>query len=115
MYTMHDLLFEQRDGKWLWEYVRNVLDVGYYKKTYLILMEFTGLKDRNGKEVYEGDIVQYDAIDVQGVITWINNGSGFFILNPEQDGVFVFHSEWEIIGNIYEHPALLKEQSDVSS
>jgi len=74
-----------------------------------ILMEFTGRIDRLGKEVYEGDIVQGDAIDVQGIVTWISTLPGFTILNPEKTGAFVLHGGWQIIGNIYENGDLLEE------
>ncbi|SRR6266567_4750660 len=65
-------------------------------------VEYTGMKDRQGREIYESDIVRYDAIDTVGIVTWSTTYPGFIILNPEKTGAFVIHSEWEVLGNIYE-------------
>jgi hypothetical protein len=67
-----------------------------------LLMQFTSIKDKTGRDIYEGDIVQYDAIGVQGTVTWSATHPGFIILNPEKTGAFVIHEDWEVIGNIYE-------------
>ena len=73
------------------------------------VMQFTGLTDKNGKEIYEGDIVRIKEHWASG---WSNkpmevkfDGGCFF---PWGTGDWEEPSEeWEIIGNIYENPNLL--------
>jgi|SRR5579864_428466 len=74
----------------------------------MVLMQYTGLKDKNGKEIYEGDILQVPgAIPAQ--VYWdfgswqLRNGSltGGMLANFDEENI-------EIIGNIYENPELLK-------
>ena len=81
------------------------------------LMQYTGLKDKNGKEIYEGDIVKYQSV-TRGIIitlvTWDESNSGFI---PFSTGHYfqgrsymqMFGDKIEIIGNIYENPELVKE------
>lgn len=86
-------------------------EIGYDARTDLEVMQFTGLLDKNGKELYEGDIVK--CIITSGNRKEPEN----YIINVEyEDGAFVaryylgqIHKEIEIIGNIYENPDLIKE------
>ncbi len=67
-----------------------------------VLMQFTGLRDKNGQEIYEGDIVAWHQFKI--TVEW----------NP-MEARFGFPTEYslrqhevEIIGNIHENPELLK-------
>jgi hypothetical protein len=70
------------------------------------LMQYTGLKDKNGKEIYEGDI---DGSDEPMYVVF-ENGS-FGLKYKDMPNYFDTCIDWnrvEIIGNIYENPELLK-------
>ncbi len=69
------------------------------------IMQFTGLKDKNGQEIYEGDILSPDE-----VVFWDKKHSGFEPFTIADDEGFIFTAgSMEIIGNIYENPELIKK------
>jgi uncharacterized phage protein (TIGR01671 family) len=83
------------------------------------LMQYTGLKDKNGKEIYEGDIIQEGSGpcgDTRGVVENVNGDTVVRFLpgsipddwNHEYYPVFGLMDHSEIIGNIYENPELLE-------
>jgi uncharacterized phage protein (TIGR01671 family) len=73
-----------------------------------VLLQYTGLKDKNGKEIYEGDILRCSFMEREiGVIQW--HGNGFWIKWPNGDLSLPIEMNREVIGNIYENPELLEE------
>jgi uncharacterized phage protein (TIGR01671 family) len=68
-----------------------------------VLMQYTGLKDRNGKEIYEGDIVDYGNSRFMPVE--FINGTFCICKNTAMPTLMTLYP---VIGNIYETPQLLK-------
>ena len=77
------------------------------------LMQYTCLKDKNGVEIYEGDIILYDYNNLRYRIEFLNSE---FIARRFYENIenlypteFDYGNEVEVIGNIYENPELLKD------
>lgn len=67
--------------------------------------QYTGLKDKNEVEIYEGDIIQWwNKVSKPRVVESTDGGWNPFIDDCQTDGAW----HYEIIGNIYENPELLK-------
>lgn len=74
-----------------------------------ILMQFTDHKDKNDKEIYEGDIVEFEPSNKEKLIGVIQFNEGCFGYMTNK-GFYSFpkYIFTKIIGNIYENPKLLK-------
>lgn len=84
----------------------------------IVIMQFTGLKDKNGKEIYEGDICTFNQgqpfqEDIKGYIKF-SYGS-FVFKSPTHNSAL--HTEkmrfFEIIGNIYENSEIIESRGNL--
>lgn len=77
--------------------------------------QYTGLEDKNGKEIYEGDIVKHEAWagsaslrdDIIGPVVFKN---GCFAIKTKYGDKYLYTGFNEVIGNIYENPKLLENK-----
>src|SRR5699024_7761530 len=90
----------------------------YLQDTNSVLMQYTGLKDKNGVEIYEGDILSTD-LDRPYLIVEFRNGAFMFLCHDDGKDYYDFMATTgensnftkyhEVIGNIYENPELLSD------
>ena len=82
-----------------------------------VLMQYTGIKDKNGVEIYEGDILTFmNKKKASEVVEWDDKGASFCmksIKNESSSGAGLYINEYgwcpyKVIGNIYENPELLE-------
>ena len=125
------------------KYINNFIQIFYtnddgdycnqtYKKEDVLLMQFTGIYDKNGKEIYEGNIIEIsDSMMLQFRNTIIEGYKNFgiifyggnFVLRPWLDECYyntfrnnswrlgnIYSQDMKIIGNIYENPELLERE-----
>jgi len=82
-----------------------------HNEQYVEVMQFTGLKDKNGKEIYVGDIIRSNFTYPRSgtVHEVIECHSGFGVkIGEGTTQYFDAREELEVIGNVYENPELLK-------
>jgi len=109
MIGWHDRVFtKNNNSSLLCEYpLKNI------SESYVKYMQYTGLNDKNGKEIYEGDLIKseddivsrivYDEASFKSV--WIHNDH---LVNCILDNLFIKTLNPIVVGNIYENPELIK-------
>lgn len=120
---------EHLDGTWVHGYLsdKNYINDKSLEGEFLVdentICQYTGLTDKNGKKIFEGDIVRY--VEICGEVkfglhesNWqiCKYNQGFYIEFPEESLYRKELGYWEnkvvVIGNIYDSPKLLEDEEN---
>jgi uncharacterized phage protein (TIGR01671 family) len=111
--TVDKLVYDKKDCENIFE--------PCYKKIEVEIMQYTGLKDKNGKEIYEGDIIQDEFYERKAEVVflegafWLDYKEDFGVYNTKHKRYqllanYDYEQVLEVIGNIYDNKELLEEE-----
>ena len=116
--------FRAWDKAYKWMFTPEQLDKVLQQPEMFDVMQYIGLKDKNGVEIYEGDVVRYNTGETW-FVEWDAKQSGFMYMNRQVVdesgrkkpsgigyGQLPGSHEVEVIGNIYENPELACQHVD---
>ena len=102
--------------------VRTTMYNDYFDTEDMILMQYTGLKDKNGKEIYDGDIVKKETFDdtkpnyiavSYAKVIYFEHLAGFYLVNRDNKILWEVGQDKyniEVVSTIYENPELLEDK-----
>ena len=90
--------------------MRNTDGVSGIEVDFDTIVQYTGLKDKKGKKIFEGDIVRVVSSGEIAVVKWDEIESRFYF-DAEEYGICIV-SKAEVLGNIYDNPELLGGDTD---